>query len=499
MNEIKVGNEWLKEYFKITGFSFTHSSYIGNNNSIDFTSKGNVIQTYSIKYAPNENTPLANVEFALKYDDLSLDFLHAVFKKISPDEVEDFINRTPGGRYTRKIGFLYEFLTGKALNIINGIKGNYVDVLDDKKYITGKNEKNSKWHVNNNLPGSAGFCPIVRKTSLLQQLLERDIKKGIEGLKNNFTEEVFIRATNFLFTKETRSSFEIEREKPSADRMNRFIALLAQAGTMPVEDVLAETNLVQLQKAIVDQRFAAEKFRNFQNYIGQLLPNYHSLVHYICPPPAMLYSLMKGLQHTAVKTQGTDARIRAAIISFSFVFMHPFEDGNGRLHRFLIHDILVHDKAVPHGLIIPVSAHMLNNARQYDSALEAYSKPLMQKIRYNENEIGEVTITNAAEVESYFRYPDLTEQCIYLIETIHATLERDMPDEMLFIQRYDEAKREIQSIVDMPDKDINMLLIFMHNNQGKLPKRKRDLFAKLSDDEIATMQNAYKKIFNISN
>src|SRR5674476_1016519 len=85
------------------------------------------------------------------------------------------------------------------------------------------------------------------------------------------------------------------------------------------------------------------------------------MIHYICPPPIILGTLMNGLKETAEKTTGIYPEIRAAIIAFRFVFIHPFEDGNGRLHRFLIHDILVHDGIVPQGLIIPVSAHMLNN------------------------------------------------------------------------------------------------------------------------------------------
>ncbi len=46
--------------------------------------------------------------------------------------------------------------------------------------------------------------------------------------------------------------------------------------------------------------------------------------------------------------------IRAAATVFGFVFIHPFEDGNGRIHRFLIHDILSRDSFMPAGMIIPM-------------------------------------------------------------------------------------------------------------------------------------------------
>ena len=211
----------------------------------------------------------------------------------------------------------------------------------------------------------------------------------------------------------------------------------------------------------------------------------------------MVNTLMDGLKQAAEKTSGVDSIIKAALFAFGFVFIHPFEDGNGRLHRFMIHDILVHDGLVPQGLIIPVSAHMLNNINEYDQILETYSKPLMQRINYSLSETGEVTINNADEVAGYYRYPDLTPQAIYLAETIHATLKEDMPAELLFLLRYDEAKREIQKIVDMPDKDINWMLIFLHQNKGIFPKRRRAEFAKLTDGEISVMQEAYRKVYEI--
>ena len=63
--------------------------------------------------------------------------------------------------------------------------------------------------------------------------------------------------------------------------------------------------------------------------------------------------------------------------------------------------------------------------------------------------------------------------------------------------RYDEAKKEIQDIVDMPDRDINLMLIFLHQTKGVFPKRRRDQFSKLNDEEILKMQEVYKKIYEV--
>jgi hypothetical protein len=278
-----AGSQWLKEHYHLSGFDITHSSYIGSNESVELTSKGTVEQVYGMKYAPSGPSPLLHLEFSLKYDDLNLDFLKTVFEKIPAEEIVTFIESSPSGKYARKIGFLYELLTGHLLPIKRQITGNYTDLLDARKYVTGKTVKNARWRVNNNLLGTPSFCPVVRRTKLLSELLRQDIGEKIEQLEKSFPPDIFRRAVNYLYHKETRSSYEIERERPSPDRMERFIYLLGNAGTEQATPLLDEKYLVKLQNTIVDPRFAAKSFRNFQNYIGQTLPNYQDIIHYICP------------------------------------------------------------------------------------------------------------------------------------------------------------------------------------------------------------------------
>jgi fido (protein-threonine AMPylation protein) len=490
-----VGSQWLKERLLLPQYVLTHTSFIGNNLSIEVTSKGNIEQVYGAKYRVAVDEPLHHLEFSLKYDDLNLDFLKAIFEKITPRQVKDFVTASPSGKYARRIGFLYEFLTGQQIDLPVTIARNYVDLLDSKKHVTGRIEKNARWRINNNLLGVPAFCPIVRKTRELKELLSIDMHDNIRQLKTDYPIELFARAIQYLYRKETRSSYEIEKEQPAPDRMEKFVALLQQAGNETPEEMLDQQRLTQLQRAIVDPRYAASGFRNTQIYIGESLPNFIESIHYIGPPPEMIPSLMEGLVAMATKSSGNHPAVRAALISFGFVFIHPFDDGNGRIHRFLIHDVLVQDKLVPQGLIIPVSAHMLNHIRDYDDVLEKYSKPLMQKIKYDKAPGGEIVVTNQPDIEPYLRYPDLTDQCTYLIKTIDATLTDDMPDELLFIQRYDEAKKELQRIVDMPDKKLTNMLMFLHQNKAVFPKRRREQFNELTDREIQQMQDAYRKVF----
>ena len=497
MTRQPIGSQWLKEKFKLHDHILTHASFIGSSHTIELTSRGNVEEVYRSHYSVVRDEPVHHIEFSLKYDDVNLDFFKAVFEKVVQQEVEVFVNSSPGSKYARKIGFLYEYLTGKKLGFERQVSGNYTDLLDNEKYITGTVIKNSRWRINDNLLGTPEFCPVIRRTRELQQLLSEDVGTRIETLKQRFTQDVFNRAILYLFKKETRSSYQIEREEPSSDRMEKFITLLTKAGLEPNDEIISKPRLVQLQNAIVDLRYSAQDYRDHTIYVGESLPNSDELIYYIGPPALMVHSLMNGLKDTTIKTTGVHPAVRAAIIAFGFVFIHPFEDGNGRIHRFLIHDILVHDKMVPFGIIVPVSAHMLNHIRDYDAVLEKYSKPLMQRIRYDKELTDEIVITNPAEVEGYFHYPDLTDQCVYLLKTILATIDQDMPGELLFVHRYDEAKKAVQNIVDMPDRKINSMLLFLHQNKGVFPKRRREHFKELTDQEIERMQAAYRKIFEL--
>jgi len=118
--------------------------------------------------------------------------------------------------------------------------------------------------------------------------------------------------------------------------------------------------------------FICFQFRDFQNYIGQSLPNYRDLIHYICPPPDFVQTLMAGIQDTAQKTTGVPAEVRAAITAFGFVFIHPFEDGNGRIGRAIAEKAL--SQTVGRPLLLSLSRTIDANKNLYYKALESAQK-----------------------------------------------------------------------------------------------------------------------------
>lgn len=496
MQQQTAGFQWLKEHLNLQYFKLTHISFIGSRNKIEIGIDNVVEETFGAKYAPAEDGILPHIEFGLKYDDFSLDFLNAVFKQTDEEEIIQYIKKNPTGKYSRKIGFLFEWLTGESLDLDFSISGNYVDFLDPEKYITGSVNKNSKWRINDNLLGGKDFCPVVRNTHQLEELLNVDYTGEIENLKSEYSVEVFNRATQYLYRKETKSSYEIESEKPTPDRMNRFVNLLYEAGRKSAKETLSEETLTNLQNAIVDPRYKQEGYRKFQNYIGQTNYRLEEIYHYVCPPPVWVHPMMNGLLNSEEKTKSLSPIVRAAIVSFGFVFIHPFLDGNGRIHRFLIHDFLARDGFVEKGIILPVSAHMLNNMAEYDTVLESYSVPLMKRIQFSKDEEGELIINNIEEVECYYKYPDLTLQTSFLAKTINETIKQDLNDELLFLERYDELKREILQLIDMPDQRVNEIIVFLHQNKGIFPKRRKKNFPEIIEEEFSKIEDIYRVIFS---
>lgn len=500
MSEKLIGSTWLKQHYQLSSIKLSHESYLGTRSKVEILQDGTIIDTYQkAQYSLKSDNPLSHFEFALKYDDVQMSFYRTVLKCIPEKDIIESIKSAPTSKYSRMIGFWYEFLTGKLLSVEGRPKINYVDLIDSKRYFTGAIVKNSRWRINNNLLGDAGFCPTIRRTNVISKALESDFSEALRELSKLYSPEILKRANNYLYKKETRSSYQIENEEPTQERIERFVSLLGNAGKMDIRDMLSEESLVRLQNQIVDPRFAATGFRDFQNYIGQTTWNYDEIIHYICPPPEFLPDLLKDLSNTAIKMEGVYPIVRAVAISFGFVFIHPFEDGNGRIHRFLIHDFLSRDNFLPAGMIIPVSAHMVNNLRQYDDTLEAYSKPLMQIIKYTKDKKQKLNVLNASEVEGYYKFPDLTAQTEYLCTVIETAISKDLPNELNFLQNYDEAKELMKQRIDMPDKLIDSFIRFTHQNNGVFPKRRRSTFHMLKDDEIEALQSIFKAVFTSGN
>jgi hypothetical protein len=459
---------------------------------IDST-EGVIEEVYPPKYWPG-NTPGDHLEFALKYDGTNLAILASLFREVAAEDLLAYVRSKPTGKYARRLWFLYEFLTGTSLQLDDVKRGNYIDLLDPDQYYTITPARQvRRQRINDNLLGEARFCPTIRRTDILQGFEATDLPKRCRKVVSGYSPELLKRALSYLYFKETKSSFEIEHIKPNSTRTERFVALLQLAER---EDFCEKKKLIDLQNRIVDPRFSESDYRTNQNYVGETVAWQKEKVHFACPKPEDLPDLMEGLvaSHKRMDDGAVSAVVHAAAVAYGFVFLHPFQDGNGRIHRFLIHNVLARRGFTPKGIMFPVSASMLNNLADYDASLEAFSRPLMALVEYSLDKEGRMTVPN--DTARWYSYVDVTPQAEALFRFIEQTIDTELVEELVFLSNYDETKRAMQEIVDMPDRQIDLFIRHCLQNNGRLSSRKRaSHFDSLSGDEIARMEQAIQSAY----
>ncbi len=298
------------------------------------------------------------------------------------------------------------------------------------------------------------------------------------------------RAVNYLYTQETKSSYAIEGEAPSGGRSERFVAALANAESFNPLDI---AEFVRLQNAIVDPRYGQAGWRTGQNYVSGTKSDFSEHVYYAGPKPEHVASLMEGWMQMVfrLKQSAIDPVFAAAAASFGFVFNHPFEDGNGRIHRFLIHHMLASTKFAPGGLLFPVSAVMLRERREYDRVLNTFSSAIMPFITYQLDREGRMTVLN--DTARLYRFWDATRFAEYLYSCVAETIRKDIGEEIGFLKAFDEALRKTAEIVDMPDRRAALLVKLILQNKGRLAGNRREQFAELRDDELLAIEAAIRE------
>lgn len=470
----------------ISHFRWSYASPKWEKKKLYFKDQNLMICIYPPSYRLSSNV-FEHLEFALKNEGINLFILKKVLLQIPSCDISAYLADRPTGKYARVLWYFYEKFHNRNLPLPDLKQGVYAPLLNPKEYYCGRSRKSSRHRIDDNLLGNERFSPTVRRTSLLQEYEKKQIEKTALSLTKQYDESLIARAMTYLYTKETMSSWEIERERPDQAKVVRFVNLLYRAGSI---GGLSEETLVELQKSIVDPRFALNAYRDFQNYVGEEPGLGQMIVHYICPKPEDVKDLMDGLIHSfeIIKKSDINPVIAAAILSFLFVYIHPFEDGNGRVHRFLIHYVLALLKFTPKGIVFPVSAAIARDMHQYDKVLESFSKPLIELItEYTISDSGEMKVSQ--DTSDFYRYIDCTSVVEYLYGCIDKTIITDFQDELAFLFDYDRIKGLCKEIVDMPDQKVDLFIKCVRQNGGVLSSRKKERYFKmLTEAEIEQME-----------
>lgn len=433
--------------------------------------------------------PIEHVGVALKHEDMDLRVLARLFDQDIAGELQGWIGANPAGIYTRRAWFLYEWMTGRQLDVAEPYAVRFVPVLDPNQYIVGRSTRSSRHKVDNNLPGVAGYCPLIRRTERLAPDRITDLAAAARQMVSAADPAILRRAVGFMLLNESKGSFGIEGETPPRTRLERWGRLIADAKGM----TLSIATLEALHRSLFDEPHAYTTYglRTTGGFVGRHDRDQSPIPDHISARHQDLPDLMTDwlAAFDRMKRNRFDAVLTAAIIGFGFVFIHPFEDGNGRLHRFMIQKALADLGFNPDGVVLPVSAAILDDLVGYRAALEDFSIPALGGIEWEPTERGNIRVLN--DTAYIYRYFDATRHAEYLLDRIEATIHHALPEELAYLHRFDDAKRRIADIIDLSDRLSSLFIQFCVQNQGRLSVAKRAAyFDALADDMIVRLEEA---------
>jgi hypothetical protein len=460
-------------------------------------------RVFPLRYLPEDSRKNSKIEalynhlvFALKYEGVNLLVFAKLNEILSGKEILELVNIEHLGQYSRRIWFLLEWVSGKPIKGKSAItKKSYVLVVNEKlQFAVKKGVKSSRHLVINNLPGTNQFCAMISRTKSLDNHLSSNYvdfnKEQLTGIRK----DIIQRASAFLVLKDSKASFTIEGESPKSKRAARWGLAIGQAGV----NELTEAEFIRLQQLVIENsRFIKMGLRTQGGFVGvhdrntgEPVPEHISAKH------EDIKELISGLieANQILIKDDFNAVLAAAIIAFGFVFIHPFEDGNGRIHRYLIHHILAKKNFSDQGIIFPVSSSILDHINDYRFVLESYSKPLLDFIEWNETPSHNVEVIN--QTKDYYRFFDATKQAEFLFECVKDTVENIIPREINYLANYDAFKNFMDEAFEMPDKLVSILVRFLEQHHGELSKRAKEKeFSQLSPKEVEQIEAEYKSIF----
>ncbi|NWF36016.1 Fic family protein [Mariprofundus sp. KV] len=461
------GYEWLKRAYKLDLDSPNPVSKVGGAKSPDS-------RIFRSEYQP-EDTLAGHLLFALKHENMNLGILKALFNACDKKELEQWISENPQGQQTRRTWFLYEWLTGKELNLPDAdTKFRYVDALDEKSYYTADKINSPRHKVRNNMPGVPTFCWLVRKTAAMKAFDAKQLHKQMADAYS--THPMIGRAEAFLLTKDSQSSFEIEKEKFDNRAVRWMKTVRAFMGSR-----LDDAKLFEMQKQLVSN--PDNGWRADFGWIGDRLPDATPLPEHISAHPESLKELMDAWLKAYSLMFERHPVAAATALAYGFIIIHPFTDGNGRIHRFILHQLGK----------VPVSSELLESIDDYIASLKKLSAPILDRSEWTVTADYNVELIN--DTTELYRYADATEQAEFIYKCIEQFVTHRLPLELEYLSAFDEAKRIIDDAHDMPDKDLTLLVNLCVQNEGVLSNKKRKLFEQLSDDNIAFAEKTVKEAF----
>ncbi len=435
-----------------------------------------------------------HLAFILKHEDADFLVLKRILEAAPQAEIEALVRAAPTALHVRRAWYLYEALTGRTLDVEDAPRVAAIDLLDPKAYFTGKPRISRRHRVRDNLLGTGRFTPVIRRTEALEQTLVLDLATRARDIVGRTGRHLIARAGSFMLLADSRASFQIEGERPPRNRLDRWGRAVLRAG----KNRLTLDEIIRLHGVLIkDTRFVQAGLRADGVFVGERDHVGDPLPEFIGARAQDLADLMASMleANDRMRDDGIDPVLQAAATAFGFVYIHPFEDGNGRLHRCLIHHVLAERKFTPAGMVFPVSSVMLDRIDDYRVTLQAHSGSLMPFIEWRPTSERNVEVLN--DTADLYRYFDCTDAAEFLCACVRRTVEDDLPREIDYLRRNDEAVQRIMEAVEMPDRIADKLVMFIRQNSGALSRNRReDEFEQLRDDEVRLVERIVGDAFD---
>jgi hypothetical protein len=436
------------------------------------------------------DTPVGHLEFALRHEGVNLEVIDAAFEKIDPALLIARLHEAPNSDPIRRACFLWEWIRGESLDAGIAPSGGYVDLFPADQYaVAAKPVKAPAFRVNNNALGNRDFCPIVKIETIANAGNIRALINQVPGMFVSLDDAaIYARAIRYLYLSETRNSFAIEKEVPNASKEERFVSLLAHAGE---QDQVSEDWLVSLQNVVIKDVYSQEaSYRGRQNWLEDAAGR----ITFLPPSPKDLPALMRGWESFVNdKDKGIDLSLKIACSAFGFVYLHPFMDGNGRLHRFMIHHVLQQAGLLPDGVVLPVSASIAKNIPDYLGVLSGFSKPTTRLWEYKRADDGPVIVSGPGGRP--YRYFEADAEVLFMQKMIQTTILTEIPNQLRFLAAYDHAFDALNKELDLPQPDLSALIRMISGNNGRLSNTKRKRYAHLPDCVIGKIEAVVRDAF----
>ena len=485
----RAGYSWLINALDLRCVPLDHECVIGSRQALSQSAGGVKIEVFAKGYA-REHRAIDQMLFALSYEGVNLGVLERAFQiPAVRDELAASITEKPASGYLRRLWYICENIAGHQLPLPDAAQNiPYEHLLPPERYFTGPEEMSRRHRVRMNLLGTPKLSALISRQGWTDDsLLNEQIVERMHDQMVDFSVAEIARAAQYLLTTETRSSYEIEHERPAPDRILRFVKVLEQAGQRPLdEEFLFEIHRIALGTGRPDPSIGA--YRYLQNWLGR-----GDLIHLLPPAPEAVPEMMDEWFAMRERIMRTDAPalVKLNAIAHSFIYIHPFMDGNGRLSRFIMQDILANEGLKLQGIILPISAGLLVNLESYVGTLDALSRRLLSATQYHRRDLASEPELDEAHAH-LFAHLDFTDLQGEVNKSAARVLDGLMRDEVNHLIRRDTLKEQMNLELDLSNRDLELLIAVMYENRGRVSKRKRtSVFQHLTDEDIALAESIY--------